>query len=162
MIGPVSAYFGAERAESLLFICIGLVALEIAFVCWRKSGSPAAKGAALALVLVAAIQLVVGTTIFIRSPQDQARVVAALQQDKTSLRTTEVPRMQVVMRNFVVYRWVEIGLIALGVLLALGSRRRSWGRGAGIGLAAQASIMLLLDALAERRGNTYLAWLQSL
>ena len=162
MIDPASAYFGAERAEGLLFICIALVAIEIAVICWRKAGTPAAKGAAVVLVLVAAIQLVVGTTLFVRSPHDKARVTQGLQHDRAQLRGHEIARMQQVMRNFRVYRWIEIGLLLLAALLAWRARAGSWPRGAGVGLAPQAGLMLLFDDLAERRGELYLAWLQGL
>ncbi len=162
MIDPAAAYFGAERAQSLLFICIGLIAIEIAVICWRKSGTRSAKGAAAALVLVAVIQLVVGATVFVRSPQDQARVTLAVAQHRPTLRSQEIPRMQQVMRNFVLYRWIEIGLLILAALSIWLARRGSYARGVGVGLGSQAALMLLLDGLAEQRGATYLAWLQSL
>ncbi len=162
MSDPVAIYFGAERAESLLFICIGLVALEVAYLCWRKSRADSARGAAGVLVLVAALQLTVGATIFMRSPGDKARVSQAVQHDKSALRAQELPRMQRVMHNFEIYRWVEIGLLGLGVLLAWAARRGSTTRGAGLALAPQAAVMLVFDGLAEQRGVVYLAWLNSL
>ena len=162
MNDPVAIYFGAERAESLLFICIGLVALEVAYLCWRKSRADSARGAAMVLVLVAALQLTVGTTIFMRGPGDKARVSQALRHDKPALRAQELPRMQRVMRSFQIYRWIELGLLALGVLLAWAAHRGSTARGAGLALMPQAAVMLVFDGLAEQRGAVYLAWLNSL
>lgn len=158
----VISYFGAERAESLLFICVGLVALELAWTCWRKGASDQARGAALALVVVACIQLVVGGTVFMRSPHDQARVVQIVQAEPARVRSEEVPRMETVMRNFRVYRWIEVVLLGLSLLWAAVAARGSWWRGVGLGLMPQAALMLLLDELAEQRGAVYLAWLQAL
>jgi hypothetical protein len=158
----ITGYFGGERAAGLLFICFALVAIELAVTFWRKSGSPRAKGAAAALVMVAAIQLAVGATVFLRSPHDQARVSAAVANDLPHVRSHEVPRMSAVMERFSLYRWVELGVLALGALLALLDRRNTWVRGFGVGLLPQAAAMLLLDELAAKRGEAYLAWLRTL
>jgi hypothetical protein len=158
----IADYFDAERAESLLFIAVGLAALGLAAWCWLRRGTPAARGAAAALAVVAVIQLVVGTTVRQRSPHDMARVTQAVQADRPHIAQHEIPRMQAVMRNFELFRWTEIGLLALGLLLAVAARRGSIARGVGWGLAPQAALMLLLDFFAERRGAAYLAWLQAL
>lgn len=162
MIDAVAHYFGAERAGALLMLAIGLVALEASMTFWRKSRLPQSKGAAATLALVAALQLGVGATVFIRSPGDQQRVSLAIQHNRLHIERHEIPRMQQVMRHFEIYRSIEIGLLVLGLLLTVFARRGSFARGAGMGLLPQSVTMLLLDALAEQRGAAYLAWLQSL
>lgn len=162
MTEPAAFYFGAERTEGLLFIIVGLLALEVAYTCWRRSGSNSAKGGAMALVLVATIQLVAGTTVFVRSPHDLARVKRAVEVHKPHIHLHELPRMQQVMSNFRIYRWIEIVLLLLGLAAAIWARQGSWLRGAGAGIVPQAGVMLILDGLAEQRGGTYLAWLQTL
>ena len=160
MTDPVATYFGAERAASLLFIGVACVAFEAAFTCWRKSGTRQARGAAVAMALVAALQLGVGATIFVRSPQDQARVQQAMQGDRAQIRGHELPRMLQVVRNFERYRWIELGLLVVALLVAALARSRSWQRGAALGLAPQVLIVLLFDALAEKRALVYVDWLQ--
>lgn len=155
----VTSYFDAERAESVLFIAIGALALVASayFLFFRRQRFW--RGLALPLAAVALIQLTVGTTVFLRSPEDDARVHAALQSDRAHIAAIEIPRMQVVARNFVVYRWVEIGLLLAGVAAFFAARSSSLLRGAGIGLALQAGLMLALDLFAERRADVYLRWL---
>jgi len=58
---------------------------------------------------------VVGTTVYIRSPKDSIHVREIVQNDRARIISEEIPRMEVVMKNFVVYRWVEIVLIILGL-----------------------------------------------
>jgi len=120
MMGAVTHYFGGERAEALLFLAIGLVAMEAAMTFWRKSRLPQAKGIAVALAIVAAIQLVVGGTVFIRSPVDQNRVSVAIQHNRLHIERHEIPRMQQVMHRFELYRRIEIGLIELDAEEAMG------------------------------------------
>lgn len=70
--------------------------------------------------------------------------------------------MQALMKGFATNRWVEITLIAVGLLLlVLAPRGNAW-QGAGAGLAVQAYLVLLLDAFAELRAAAYVARLQSL
>lgn len=162
MIEPVALYFGAERAEGLLFICIGLVGLELAHTCWRKGLTGQARAAAITLLLLAGLQVVVGGTVFARSPDDLARVSHAVQADVASVRAEELPRMQSVMRKFRIYHWVEIAALCLAALLTAAGQRGSRLRGVGLALLPQALVMLVLDGMAEQRGADYLQWLQSL
>ena len=158
---PVNDYFSAEAAESLLFMAVGAVALGLAAWFWWRQRQPYWRGMAVSLAAVALIQLVVGSTIWLRSPQDMARVHRLVAERSERLQTEEIPRMQQVMRNFEVYRWLEIGLLAVGLLSAWRAPRHSAWRGAGLGLALQAGFMLVLDHFAEARGAVYLQWLDA-
>jgi hypothetical protein len=159
---PISTYFAAERAESALFIAVGLLALGAATYGLWVSRGPLLRGAAWPLAVVALIQIAVGVSIWQRSPHDALRVQQIVQQTPQRVHSDEIPRMRQVMANFVLYRWIEIGLLAVGVLLAALSAHGSAKRGAGLGLALQSGLMLALDWLAEARGASYLAWLTGL
>ncbi|MFM2387525.1 MAG: hypothetical protein RL660_2282 [Bacteroidota bacterium] len=110
-------YFNAEKYESLLFILVGVTAIGFAVYYLTKVKLPFTTGMAYPLIAVALIQLVVGTSVYFRSPKDIARVTSIVQTDKTKIQTEEIPRMEGVMKNFVVYRWLEISLLLLGVIL---------------------------------------------
>jgi hypothetical protein len=68
--------------------------------------------------------------------------------------------MEKVMSNFVVYRYVEIALIILGMALMYSSTNDTFWRGLGLGLFIKASIVLSLDFFAESRGHSYLEYLK--
>ncbi|MFZ2649606.1 MAG: hypothetical protein WA210_05815 [Burkholderiaceae bacterium] len=141
---------------------MGVVALGLAAYALTRSQDALLRGAALPLALIALIQLGVGGGVYVRSPKDIARVQYIVQTEPQRVRSEEIPRMQVVMRNFVLYRWIEIGLIVAALLLCLLAPGGSAWRGAGIGALIQAGLMLALDIFAERRGKLYLDWLGSL
>jgi hypothetical protein len=152
----VTAYFAAESAESLLFMFVGALALGVsAYFVVAKRGA-FFKGMAVPLVLVGLIQIVVGTTVYLRCPHDIARVQAALKNDPAHIQSVEIPRMKAVVRNFDYYRWTEMGLLLVGVaLFALCAPLSAW-RGVGAGLTLQAGLMLALDYFAEQRAAVYL------
>jgi hypothetical protein len=158
----IQSYFKAERAESLVFIAIGIIAFAAGIYFLFSFKKPFNTGIAWPLIIIAVIQIFVGGAVFIRSPKDIARVEIMYSTNHHALTTQEIPRMETVMKNFVVYRWVEIALAAVGVILILAQIFGSMGKGVGTGLLIQSLLMLVADYFAMRRGQLYLDWLQEL
>jgi hypothetical protein len=154
MTDPLVSYFSAEKSEATLFMAVGLVALGVALYLWLAKS--AWKAMAFPLVAIAAIQIIVGATVFFRT----AEQVATLQEQYTSSRAAfvaeETTRMHVVVKNFKAYKAIEIALLALGLALAVFLRRNGTWRAIGVGLVVQSSLMLVLDLFAERRADEYL------
>lgn len=155
----IEKYFIAEKQESLLFLILGIVAIAAAIAFYFFLRSAFFKGAAIPLVAIGLIQLVVGYTVYVRSDEDRVRNVYAYDMDPGSLKQQEIPRMEKVNRNFVIYRWVEITLLAAGVILMLVNSRNPGGisfwYGFGIALALQSFLMLGADYFAEKRALQY-------
>jgi hypothetical protein len=158
----INDYFGAERLEGLLLIMVGIVALGIAAYALLASRSALLRGAVWPLALVALVQLGMGAGVFLRSHKDIARVQSMVQVEAKRVHSEEVPRMQAVVHNFARYRWVEIGLLVVAILLHAFAPAASAWRGAGIGLFFQAGLMLALGFFAERRAIVFLDWLRAL
>lgn len=161
-MNPIEKYFRAEKAESLLFMILGLLAIAFAFYFYFKQKESYYIGMSYPLLGIALIQLVVGYTVYKRSPLDETRVKSMMESHIDKIETEEIPRMDVVMKNFVVYRWVEIALAFLGLLLYFFFNQNDMIKGIGVGLSVQSLLMLLLDFFAEKRGHTYLHFLKEL
>ncbi len=159
----IEKYFTAEKQESLLFLAIGIAGIILAVVFWFVVKSPAYKGAAVPLILVGLLLGVVGYTVYMRSDSDRIRNVYAYDLNPTELKEKEIPRMQAVMKNFIIYRYTEIGLAVIGFFLFFYFRNNSmqqfWG-GFGIGLFCMALLALGADYFAEKRGHIYLNGLE--
>ena len=161
----IEKYFIAEKQESLLFLGIGIVALITAICLLIFTKSNMWRGFAMPLILVGLIQFVVGYTVYNRSDADRTRVVYALDMNPDELKQKEMPRMEVVMKNFVVYRYVEIGLAIVGFVLFFMMKNnvaienswkgKSFWYGLGIALFIQSILMLGADYFAEKRGHVY-------
>ena len=108
------------------------------------------------------LEFIVGYTIVTRSEKDITRIETFIQKEQQSIKKIEIPRMEKVLSNFVIYRYVEIALIILGIVLMYSSMNDTFWRGIGLGLFIQASIVLCLDFFAERRGHIYIVYLQEL
>ena len=161
-MNPVVRYFSGEKAESHLFISLGIVTVLLATYFLIGMKSSFWRGAAIPFMGVALLEIVVGVTISLRSPKDIVRVEHQIKYEPDRIRTEEIPRMEVVMRNFRMYRYVEMSLVVCGLVLMYAAGISPFWRGVGFGLFSQASIVLCLDYFAETRGAIYLAYLNTL
>ena len=149
----------AEKQESMVFIFVGVVTIIAAIAFYFFLRSTFFKGAAWPFLVIGLIQVVVGYTIYNRSDEDRARNVYAYDMNPAELKTKEIPRMEKVNKNFVIYRWVEFIFLGAGVILILVNTRNPGGisfwQGFGIALALQALVMLWADYFAEKRAISY-------
>jgi hypothetical protein len=154
-------YFIAEKQESLLFLIIGMVAILLAIVFWFfiKSNPSFFKGAAIPLLAIGLIQIVVGYTVYSRTDKQKKDIAYNIGIEPVSfVKQTELPRMEKVMTNFIIYRWVEIAFIITGLVLIFifkSNPDKSFWYGLGMALAIQAALMLCADYFAEKRGKVY-------
>ncbi|MFM1793259.1 MAG: hypothetical protein RLZZ252_1613 [Bacteroidota bacterium] len=161
-MNPVIKYFTGERAESYLFFVLGLLGLGLSVYLILIKGSSFWKGFAIPFILVSVLEIIIGVTLIYRSPKDIVRVENFIKHEPSKIKTFEIPRMEKVMKNFVVFRYTEIALILIGIITYFAFARLDFWRGLGLGLLLQASVVLTLDYFAERRGFIYLEHLNKL
>jgi hypothetical protein len=159
----IEKYFIAEKQESFLFLGIGIAAIIISLIgifVWKTQFW---KGASIPLITIAILQIIVGFTVYTRSDADRIRVVYALDMNPTDLKEKELPRMETVNKNFVLYRYVEIVLLLVGIVLTILHRNnvdKQFMYGIAVALAIQAALMLGADYFAEKRALIYTAQLK--
>ena len=161
----IEKYFIAEKQESLLFIVIGVAAIICAVVFMFFFKNNFWRGVAIPLIVVGLIQCLVGFTVYKRSDTDRMNNVYAFDMNPQQLQKKELPRMEVVNKKFVVYRWVEIALFLTAIFLIVkfknnavnvnSSSGYNFWYGFGIALAIQSFIMLGADYFAEKRATIY-------
>lgn len=161
-MNPVIKYFTGEKAESYLFLGFGLLGIGLSIYLILIKASYFWKGFAIPFVLVSVLEIIVGVTLIYRSPKDIVRVENYIKREPSKIKTHEIPRMKKVMRNFVVYRYTEITLILLGIIIYFAFANLEFWKGLGLGLLIQSSVVLTLDYFAERRGFIYLEYLNKL
>ena len=161
----IEKYFIAEKQESILFMCIGIAAIIIALLgifLWKTQYW---KGAAIPLIIVGIIQIVVGYTVFAKSDDQRIDAVYKIDMNPQDLVQNEIPRMEKVNNNFVIYRWAEIVLLIAGFILVFMFRSNTEKQflfGLAFALAIQAAICLGLDFFAEKRATVYTEQLKTL
>ena len=153
------SYFDGERTGSMLFLVIaGIAILMSVYVLANESDY---RFVAAPLLVVAALQVVAGGAVFLRTPKQVTRLAVQLDDDPQAFRAAELPRMERVQRSFRILKVVEIVLILAGMLLTYLYRDNIALYAVGIGLIAQGAASLVLDLLAERRADLYVEVLRN-
>ena len=75
---------------------------------------------------------------------------------------TESQRMEKVLLQFSRYKWAEIIMVLLGLLLIYLNNEPVFSKGLGAGLFGQGAIMLVFDYFAEQRAKKYNAYIQGI
>jgi hypothetical protein len=158
MIKEMTDYFAGEKQESLLFIAVGLIAICVAV--WLWTNGHRLRFMAVPLVAIALMQLVVGTTVYLRTESQVQGLITQSQSAPVQFKQDEVNRMQTVMKNFNIYKTIEMVLLVLGVFLIGFLQRFDIAAGVGAGLVLQAAFTLALDMFAQARGQDYMVALK--
>ena len=160
----IEKYFISEKKESLLFIVLGIAAVATAVIFFFFLKTNFHKGASLPLFLIGLLLGVVGFTVYKRSDEDRRRNVYAYDMNPSELKDKELPRMKTVMKNFIIYRWIEVFLLTAGILVYvyfIRDFKNDFWRGLGLALALMAFLALLADYFAENRGKKYTRGIES-
>lgn len=153
-------YFTAEKQEALLFMAVGIAAIGLTL--WLLKTGSRYRAAGFPLVAIAAIQITVGSTVYFRTDNQVAELTTQFEKDVATFQADEVKRMQIVIDNFVIYRYIEIVLLFIGLLITIFLREKQNWHATGLGLTAQSGIMLALDYFAEARAAEYMQFLQDM
>lgn len=160
MIKEMTDYFSGEKQESLLFIAVGLAAIGVAVWLWINDHR--LRSMAFPLVAIALMQIAVGTTVYSRTESQVESLITQSQGTPAAFKQAETGRMQTVMKNFGIYKTIEMVLLVLGVFLIGFLQRFDVAAGIGAGLVLQSAFTLALDMFAEVRGQDYMAALKGL
>lgn len=158
MMNDMSSYFVAEKQESVIFFVVGLMAIGLSLWLWMNGHR--LKSMVYPLVVIALMQIAVASTIYLRTDSQLSTLSAQLQTNPAALKAAETARMETVMKNFSIYKTIEMLLLIIGVGLIAFSQRHDVATGIGVGLILQAAFTLALDIFAETRGAAYLSAVQ--
>lgn len=155
----IEKYFNAEKGESFIFMAIGIIGIIAAIIFFFVFKTNFYKGTAVPLILLGLLLGVVGFTVYRSSDKQRVDNVYALDLNPGALKNKEIPRMEVVMKNFIIYRYVEIALAITGMGLFIYFRNnidKQFWAGLGVGLFIMSILALGADYFAEKRGHDYL------
>ncbi|MEY4350774.1 MAG: hypothetical protein RL078_835 [Bacteroidota bacterium] len=155
MINNLGSYFAAEKQESVIFISVGILAIAVSIWLWINGHR--LKSMAYPLVIIGLMQMAVGSTIFFRTDSQVSALSTQLQQNPTAMRVEESARMEAVMKNFSIYKAIEMILLITGVGIIIFLQQKDVAAGIGIGLILQSAITLTLDIFAEARSADYMS-----
>jgi hypothetical protein len=158
----IKTYFTAEKNESLIFILFGMLTIGFSVYALLKWGDSFYRGFAVPAILIGIIQIVVGSTVYFRTDKQIIQLETLYQKDKAAFAKAETPRMDTVMKNFSLYKKVEVAFVVIGLLLIFFVSSKEFWLGIGVGMLLQGALMLTADIFAERRGTAYIEAIQKI
>ena len=149
-------YFQGEKAEGVPFVGAGLASFAVGGVLFSRR-TAMARGAAWPVVLIGVIETVAGIVVYSRTDAQVARLDAQLSNDAPGFKRAETTRMERVNTEFDILSWAELGLVVggLGMTTYGVLAEQDTLTGIGVGIAAQAAVMLMLDLFARERASRY-------
>ena len=160
----IEKYFNAEKAESWIFIAIGITGIILAIIFFFFIKTNLYRGMAVPFALLGLLLGVVGFKVYRSSDKQRIDNVYAIDMNPGKLREVELPRMKKVIKNFIIYRYVEIFIFLIGAglyIYFIRDYRQDFWRGFGFALAIMALLALAADYFAEKRGHVYTNGIES-
>ena len=161
-------YFLAEKQAAVWILIVGVIAVILSLIFWFfiKNNPSFFKGAAIPLMVLGLLQMVVGYSVYSRTDKQKADIAYKIGMEPVSfVKSTELPRMQKVMKRFEILKWAEIVLFITALVLIFLFRSnpaKAFWFGFGVTLAIQITILFSLDFFAEKRGAIYTNELQKI
>ena len=159
MTPEIATYFTAERRGGFLLVAMAIAGFALAAFLWRTQSAFLAM--AWPLVILGVIEVIIGLVIALRTPGQVAALEEGLRMSPAATVSAESHRMSRINRNFRIIKVVEVAVIALGLLLALLLPSLSAWAAVGVGLLAEATLLLAFDTFAHHRAEVYTQWLQT-
>ncbi len=155
-MNPLTAYFHAEKTESLAFMGAGFAGMIVAIIWWTLTSSHILDGAAWPLFSVGLIHLLVGSIVYFRTDGQVSALTSLVNESPDAFRIEELDRMHRVSQNFIRIRWIEIALfITSGIMIMMFFPLKGFWFGFAIALAFESAISLTFDFFAEERADHY-------
>lgn len=148
----LTAYFAGERMQGYFWLGVG--ALMLAVGIWLLLGRGEYRGAGWPLVIIGAVELVVGVTTTFNDGR-VAGLLAQLAADEGGFVQREVARMRGLELVFTVMKCVETAIILSGAAMVVFASSRSAWYAVGVGLIVQGAAALTLESVAHRRNAGY-------
>jgi hypothetical protein len=140
-------YFAAERRGAVLFLAAGIAALTLSL--GLALSRTAYRGMVPPLGALGLLEAVVGGIVLRRT----SRPVEEIEKERARIRR--------VIASFRIFKVAETVVLTAGLTLMMLFPRHTPLYAAGLGCLVQASVLLVLDRVAERRARDYAAGLDA-
>jgi hypothetical protein len=156
----LTAYFTAEKQGGLLLVALAVASFALGG--WLLGTKHLFGAMAWPLLVLGALELVIGVTVAGRTASQVAALETGLRDSRAATVTSEVDRMGRVNGTFELVKKVEIGLIVVGLVFAIVRPAPATLGLVGLGLALQCAALLVFDTFAHHRAQHYVQWLIAL
>jgi hypothetical protein len=152
-------FYKAQKAQGLLFILIGFIAIILSLLLLLNVNNVFSKGIILPLFLIGILQVYFGINTLKNTPIHLLLVQEFVKENIASMSNIEIPfiHKEILFQKKVIN--IFLFLIALAVLFLFVFNNTLFLQGIGMGLFIQSLIVITANYFAEQRSQIYLKWL---
>jgi hypothetical protein len=157
------SYYGGERSSAYIAAGLGAASAGVGGVLVTRD-SDFARGMGWPLLGLGAIELIGGIGYAISVNAEIDHYAELLHRDPVAFQREEVAHIRGTTSRFVFYRLTEFAFLAAGTGIAIygfASDKDAW-KGAGIGIAAFALPLVVIDTINDARAHRYLRDLEQM
>jgi hypothetical protein len=154
----ITTYLTEERIENTFFMIVGIITIALAFIFLGIIKYSFFKGMAIPLLVLGIIELSAGAISYNQSQKYSNNIPLLKKNNTEEVQAEELKRMQIVLKNYTIYRWIELFLICIGLLFFIRFNKspQTFWKGFGLGLLIQVSILFALHLLSQQTGKMYI------
>lgn len=160
----IEKYFLAEKQLGLASLILAAVLILVAVVFFFFLKNNFYRGVAIPLILTGVLSAAAGYSVYKKSDADRVKNVYAYDMNPSALKENELPRIKNVIKGFTIYRYTEIFLSLVGIILFFYFRNNEtklfW-KGLGLSLAVMSLLVFSIDTTAQAWAKTYKEGLES-
>ena len=153
----LTSYFGGEKNAGLVLAVIGALMLVAAILFLPSKYE--LRAFAITSGVWGLLELGIGAGLFLKTGGQVAALQTQLAADRTTMIASERPRMEKVQRNFIFLEAAWVASIVIAAVVAWRFKESLTPSGIALGSLINASVLLVFDIVAERRGAV---WLEAL
>lgn len=159
--GAMDDWFTGEQNEAYVFFGLGVVSAGTGSYLLTR-GTAFSRGAGYTALAFGAVEMLFATTYSLGLDPKHDELKSDLDADPAKFLRDERKRMYAIADRFVLYRYTELGILAVGAGMASYGFAAKKPTLAGIGVVAgaHAALVLTLDYFAESRANRYIKALE--
>jgi hypothetical protein len=152
-------FYKAQKAQGLLFMIIGFIAVFISLLLVINVNNVFSNGLIIPLFIIGVLQVYFGINTFKHTPKHLLLVQGFVKENQASMTNIEIPfiHKEILFQKKVIN--IFLFLIALAVLFIFIFNNTLFLQGLGIGLFIQSLIVITANFFAEQRSQIYLKWL---
>ena len=150
-------YFTAEKQSAWVLLFLGTASFCTAWLLW--AGRSAFLAMCWPVVALGILELAIGVSVALKAPGQLASVEQGLKAEPTRTASAETARVATVIKNFRVFKTIEILVILASLALISVFPLASAAFAVGLGLLIQSTALLVFDSFAQQRASVYARWL---
>lgn len=155
----IKKYYSAQKAQSLLFLTLGFLAITVAIFTILKPNEIFNWGFGVPFGIIGLVQLWYGYNTFSKTKTELEFALNAAKNNVNDIKKLELVKINTIKKNYSTKNYILLGLNVVSIVLLIGFSSFSILKGIGLALFVQSLLHISSLYFENNRTEIYLKWL---